>query len=206
MSGHSQCFTCWRWHSPDRRLYFNGYAVRLPEGLFLIDPAYSSDDDWSALDALGFPAGILLTNRDHERASDELRRRRGAPVWAHSAEGLLLRAPPDRVFADGDTLGGALKVIRFTRLKSPGECALLWPERRILFVGDLLTGHPPTSIGLVDEHQGKPEVIGEIRRLLDFDFDALLMGDGDPMIHGGRLAVEIWLNNYAGNDFDHQTR
>jgi len=183
----------WRWFSRDKGMDFNGYAARLPVGLFLIDPAYGSDEDWTGLDALGKPAGILLTNKDHERASDDLRRRYRAPVWIHGADGLLLQVRPEHIFADDDILGGALRAFRFTRLKSPGECALFWPERRLLFAGDVVTGHPAGSIGLVMKHQGKPEVIGEIRRLLDLDFDALLVGDGEPLLSGAKAAVERFL-------------
>lgn len=172
---------------------FNGYAVRLPAGLALIDPACSDDDDWSQLDALGRPAAILLTNKDHERACDELRRRFGAPVWIHEADAPLLQAPPDRSWADGETLLGALRVLRFTRLKSPGECAFWWPERRMLFVGDILTGHPAGELGLVMKHRDKPEVLEEVRRLLEPDFDALLVGDGQPFLEGGKSAVERFL-------------
>lgn len=183
----------WTWFSQDKRMDFNGYAVRLPAGLVLVDPAYSEDDDWSELDKLGKPSAIVLTNKDHERASDELRRRFGAPVWIHEADAPLLQAKPDRAFADQDRLFDALDVVRFTKLKSPGECGLLWRDRRALFVGDLVTGNPPGSIGLVMKHQGKPEVLEDVRRLLELEFDSLLVGDGAPFLSSGPVAIRRFL-------------
>lgn len=188
----------WTWFSQEKGMDFNGYAARLPQGLVLIDPAYSADDDWKELDALGKPAAILLTNKDHERASDELRGRFGAQVWIHEADAPLLNVKPDRTFGDDETLLGALRVVRCKHLKSPGECALLWTERRVLFVGDLVTGNPPGAIGLVMKHKDKPEVLEDVRRLLELDFDALLVGDGQPFLKDGKAAVERFLAATSG--------
>ncbi len=183
----------WRWFSQDKGMDFNGWALRLPSGLTLVDPAYSEDDAWDELDALGKPVHIVLTNKDHERASDELRGRYGAKVWIHEDDAPLLQAKADRTFADNELVAGALNAVRFTRLKSPGECALHWAERRVLIAGDVVTGHPKGSIGLVMKHQGKPEVLEDVRRLLAVDFDTLLVGDGEPFLTGGKAAVERFL-------------
>jgi hypothetical protein len=36
----------------------------------------------------------------------------------------------------------------------------------------------------------KPALIESLRRLLRLDFDTLLVGDGAPILHGGRAALE----------------
>ena len=168
---------------------FNGYAVRLPEGIVLIDPAYADDSTWSAIQAVGKPISILLTNKDHERASAELRHRFKIPVYIHEAEASLLSVQPEMTFADGARLNGVWDVVRFRRMKSPAECAFFGKERRLLVVGDALAGHPAGKLGLVKKHLDQPGVLEELKTLLELDFDAILMGDGQPMLSGAQKAL-----------------
>src|SRR5207244_567619 len=86
---------------------------------------------------------------------------------------------------------GPLAVVA-TKGKSPGEIALHWPERRILIVGDACVGKPPGALALLPT-----KVIDDIatlqqslRRLAELDFDALLVGDGAPILAGGRAALQ----------------
>src|SRR6185436_816159 len=102
----------------------------------------------------------------------------------------LLAVKPERTFGDGAVVAGALRAIRFRRLKSPGECAFLWKERRILFVGDAVTGHPAGQLGLVKKHLDQPAVLDDLKGLLELDFDAILMGDGEPMLAGAKSALQ----------------
>lgn len=179
----------WTWFSEEKGMDFNGYAVRLPSGLVLIDPAYAGEEVWGAIEKLGKPSLILLTNKDHERDSDDLRRRFHAPVAIHEADAPLLSAQPEQTFADDAKLAGVLEAVRFHGLKSPGECAFYWRERRLLFIGDAITGHPAGKLGLVKKHQGVPGVLEEVAKLLNLDFDAILMGDGEPMLSGAKAAL-----------------
>src|SRR6185436_19401694 len=43
----------WTWFSEEKGMEFNGYAIKLPEGLVLIDPAYADDAVWDELAKLG---------------------------------------------------------------------------------------------------------------------------------------------------------
>jgi glyoxylase-like metal-dependent hydrolase (beta-lactamase superfamily II) len=76
--------------------------------------------------------------------------------------------------------------------KSPGEVALHWPERRILLVGDACVGKPPGECALLPDKviDDKPALIQSLRRLAQLDFDTLLVGDGAPVLQGGRAALE----------------
>lgn len=183
----------WSWYSAEKGLDFNGYALRLPAGLVLIDPAYADEPVWAELERLGKPVKILLTNKDHERASDELRRRFGVPVAIHFEEAPLLQVPPEETFREGETLLGALETVRFHGLKSPAECAFLWKERRILIIGDLLTGLPGPSLGVVKKHLGNPKVGEAAERLKDLPFDHLLVGDGAPVVGRAPEVLKAYL-------------
>ena len=183
----------WNWYSEEKGLNFNGYAVRLTSGLVVLDPAYADEPLWRELESPQTPSAILLTNKDHERASGELRRRWKCPVLIHEADAPLLQEPPDETFGDAGIVFGALTPVRFTRLKSPGECAFLWTERRILFVGDAVVGKPGGKLGVVKKHEGNPAVLEDLKRLLLLDFDAILMGDGEPILTGGQAALRDFL-------------
>ena len=184
----------WSWYSEEKGMDFNGYAVRGPRGMVLIDPVCAPDDAWAQLAGLGRPAEILLTNKDHERASDELRRRFSVSVAIHEADAPLLAVRPERTFKDGELCSGFLEAFRFRSLKSPGECAFLWRERRLLFVGDALAGRPPGGLGLVKKHDGRPGVLEELRALLSLDFSAILVGDGEPILKDGKESLRLFLD------------
>ncbi len=188
----------WTWFSQDKGMNFNGYALRLGREFVLIDPAYDDAAVWEEFSILGPPTAVLLTNKDHERASHEVRGRFGIPVAIHAADAPLLEVPPERVFEDGAGPAIGLRAVRFRRLKSPGECAFLWTERRVLIVGDAVTGHPAGALGLVKKHQGSPAVVSELREvLLPLDFDVLLMGDGEPVLSGAKKLLEGFLSGAA---------
>jgi glyoxylase-like metal-dependent hydrolase (beta-lactamase superfamily II) len=76
--------------------------------------------------------------------------------------------------------------------KSPGEVALHWPERRILFVGDACVGKPPGECALLPDAviDDKRALIESLRRLGMLEFDALLVGDGAPVLEAGRSALK----------------
>lgn len=183
----------WTWFSEEKGMNFNGYLARLGKELVLIDPAYAEEPLWAEMERYGKPSAILLTNKDHERASEELKRRFKAKVYVHEQEAPLLSSKPEATFKDGATLFGELKAIRFTKFKSPAECAFHWPKRKVLFVGDAVTGHPAGKVGLVKKHLDKPEVLEDLKQLLDLEFDALLVGDGEPFLARGKAALEAFL-------------
>ena len=195
----------WTWFSEDKGMNFNGYAVNLGSEWGLIDPPYANEKTWKEISDLGKPTFILLTNKDHERASDELRQFFKIPIYVHEADAPLLNDPADHTFKEGQKLFHCLDVIRFHHLKSPGECAFLWKTKRILFVGDVVTGHPKGSIGLVKKHEGEPLVLEDLQKLLSLDFDILLMGDGEPFVQGGKKAVQHFLSGDAQQRYKRAT-
>ncbi|MEE9130898.1 MAG: hypothetical protein V3T84_12835, partial [Phycisphaerales bacterium] len=76
--------------------------------------------------------------------------------------------------------------------KSPGEVAFHWPERHLLIVGDAVIGNPPGRCGLLREQvMDNPQRLRQsVRRFLDFDFDTLLVGDGEPILEGAKARLE----------------
>ncbi len=188
----------WSVFSEEKKLNFNGYFIPTQHPLFgnvVIDPPPVSDLDLAQMETLGSVEQILITNRNHTRWSRELRRKFNAEIRINSADIQSEDMISDHNFGDGDMLAGFLKAIVIPDNKSPGETALFWEERKILFVGDALIGKPLGEVSLLP-----PEKYAEIEKaragiqvLDDLNFDSLLLGDGDPISTRGKKAIERFL-------------
>ena len=163
---------------------FNGYLVRHAEGNLCIDPVLPDDADLAAIGRLGV-AKILLTNRNHSRAANTVRERTGAPVLIHPGDAVHAREQGTAIDGElrtGETIG-PLTVLSAAG-KSPGEVALHWPARRLLFVGDAVIGHPPGRCSLLREKvmDDPARLRRSVADLANLDVDVLLVGDGTPIL------------------------
>ena len=189
----------WSVFSEEKKLSFNGYFIPTQHPLFgnvIIDPPPVSDLDLAQMESLGSVQHILITNRNHIRWSRELRGKYDAEIRMNSSDAQSEDLISDHNFGDGDMLAGFLKAVVVPDNKSPGETALYWEERKILFVGDAVIGKPPGEVTLLPP--GKYAEIEKARagiKVLDnLNFDSLLLGDGDPILTGGKKAIERFLD------------
>ena len=178
----------WSWLSERHDYNFNGYLVRTAAGNLCVDPVEPSAPTLDAIAHLGV-AHILLTNRNHVRAANLVRSRTGARTAIHPADAPHARQQGGQIDDDlsvGQRVGPFLVV--GVPGKSPGEVALYWPERRLLIVGDAIIGNPPGRCSLLPETvmDDPPRLRASVRRLLELDCDALLVGDGTPVLSGAR--------------------
>jgi glyoxylase-like metal-dependent hydrolase (beta-lactamase superfamily II) len=181
----------WPWFSERHGYDFNGYLLRLPGGNLCVDPVEMPDEVLSEIAAAGVQR-IALTNRNHFRASMKVKQKTGAPIAIHPADAAFARAKGTAVDEDlraGQRLG-PVEVVAAPG-KSPGEVALFWPERKLLLVGDACVGKPPGSCALLPDAviDDKARLAASLRALAELDFDALLLGDGAPILAGGRAAL-----------------
>jgi len=184
----------WSVFSEEKKLNFNGYFIPTQHPLFgnvVIDPPLVSDLDLAQMETLGLVQQILITNRNHIRWSCELREKFNAEIRMNSADAQSEDMISDHNFGDGDMLAGFLKAVVIPDNKSPGETALYWEEKKILFLGDALIGKPPGDVSLLP-----PEKYADIEKaragiqVLDaLNFDSVLMGDGEPILTGGKKAI-----------------
>jgi glyoxylase-like metal-dependent hydrolase (beta-lactamase superfamily II) len=149
------------------------------------------DDVLDALAREGV-ARIVLTNRNHVRASAKLRERTGARIAIHAADAAYARsqgAVIDDEIAFGDRVGPFVALDASG--KSAGEVALHWPERRMLVVGDACVGKPPGALALLSPKviDDMPRLQASLRRLCDLDVDAMLVGDGASILGGANAAL-----------------
>jgi glyoxylase-like metal-dependent hydrolase (beta-lactamase superfamily II) len=181
----------WSWFSEPHGYDFNGYLIRDAGGNLCVDPVQPGDRTLAEIERLGV-AAILLTNRNHSRAANTIRERTGAPVRIHPDDAAHARGQGTTI--DGDLRSaetvGPLVVVPAPG-KSPGEVVLHWPARRLLFVGDAVIGNPPGQCALLREKvmDDPARLRSSVRSLLDVDFDALLFGDGAPILHDAKARL-----------------
>ena len=90
---------------------------------------------------------------------------------------------------------GFLQAVEIHNNKSPGETALFWKERKILFVGDAMIGDPPGQLRLLPDSMYADIVLAMegLKVLQDLDFNTILVGDGVNIITEAKLAVDQFL-------------
>ncbi len=160
----------------------------------LIDPLAPA----AGLESLpGQPAHVLLTNRHHYRDSGRFVDRFGCGVRCveqgmHEFQG----GEPVEGFHFGDRLPGGIEAIEIGAI-CPDETALLIPKHGgIVALADGVVRQADGPLGFVPEaYMGDdPEAIKRglreaYRRLLDREFDHLLLAHGWPVIGGGKAAL-----------------
>ena len=187
----------WSWLSLKHGYNFNGYALKGEDGLIVIDPALVREEELNDILEIGEPRHIILTNKDHERMAYEIRDRCSAEIYINELDSSLLKSPADHTFRDRDTLPGNLKVITIPNNKSPGESALLLSEGKgVLFIGDAIIGWPKGEFSLLpmEKYQNSQMAKESISVLLDFDYDAVLVGDGESILEDGKGAIKRFLS------------
>ena len=188
----------WSVFSEEKKLNFNGYFIPTQHPLFgnvVIDPPPVSGLDLAQMESLGSVQQIIITNRNHIRWSRELQEKFDAEIRMNSADVQNEDLISDHNFGDGDMIAGFLETVVIPYNKSPGETALYWKDRKILFVGDALIGNPPGEVSLLPPgiYAEAEKARAGIKVLNNLEFDALLLGDGDPIPTGGKEAVERFL-------------
>lgn len=189
----------WSWFSAPHGYNFNGHLIVAPSGNLCIDPVEPDPDTLAEIANLGVTR-IVLTNRNHVRASNRIRAVTRAPAAIDSADAAYARsqgAELDEVLQAGDWLG-PLNVIAVPG-KSPGEVALHWPQRRILIVGDAVIGNPPGKCSLLREQvlDDPPRLRSSVGELLALDFDTLLVGDGEPILTGAHARLRELVETFS---------
>jgi glyoxylase-like metal-dependent hydrolase (beta-lactamase superfamily II) len=190
----------WAWFSEPHGYLFNGYLVRHTEGNLCVDPVPPSDESLAEISRMGV-ASILLTNRNHSRAANVVRERTGATTLIHPDDAAHARsqgAAIDGELSIGEKIG-PLTILAVTG-KSPGEVALHWPERKLLIVGDAVIGNPPGYCALLREKvmDDPARLRRSVRKLLDLEFDTLLLGDGVSILHDAKLRLKELVDTFPG--------
>jgi hypothetical protein len=151
-------------------------------------------------DEHGAPEHVLLTNRHHDRDAWHLREEFGCEVHCiangvHELEGRGSVEP----FDFGDELPGGVFAYEVDAI-CPDETALHVPKHGALACADGVVrwaaGGELSFVPdwLMDEPDETKQGLREAyRRLLDLEFDLLLLAHGEPVVSGGREALRHFI-------------
>jgi glyoxylase-like metal-dependent hydrolase (beta-lactamase superfamily II) len=136
---------------------------------------------------------IILTNRDHAREAAKYQGEFHCQLQVPEADATQMDLKPTKMFKDGELLPGGIWAIQLKDQKSPGESALFIQQGKgVLIVGDALIGKPAGSVSLLptEKYADVEKAREGLRRLLKYNFDSLLVGDGASVLTGAKQAVE----------------
>ncbi len=182
----------WSWFSQEKQIDFNGLFLSVGEHKILVDPPPMTAEASTFSRRQGGLDYIIVTNRDHAREAATYQADFRCQLQVPEADAPQMDVKPTRTFKDGELLPGGIWVIQLNDQKSPGESALYIQQGKgVLIVGDALIGKPAGSLSLL-----APEKYGDVakardglRRLLKYNFDSILVGDGASILVGAKQAV-----------------
>ena len=183
----------WSWFSEEKKLDFNGLFLSIGEHRILVDPPSMTPEDLADIRGRGQVDYIILTNRDHEREAAACQKEFACQVVVPEADASQMAIKAIRTHKDGELLPGGIWVIQLQDQKSPGESALFIQQGKgVMIVGDALIGKPPGSLSLLPpDRYGDPVKAREgLRRLLKYNFQTILCGDGISILTDARPVVE----------------
>jgi glyoxylase-like metal-dependent hydrolase (beta-lactamase superfamily II) len=187
----------WSWFSQEKQLEFNGLFLFVGEHRILVDPPLMTSEDRLQIRKSGQVDYILLTNRDHEREAAACQAEFGCQVMVPEADAPQMTVKANKTYKDGELLPGGIWAIHLKDQKSHGESALFIQQGKgVMILGDALIGKPSGSLSLLPaEKYADPTKAREgLRRLLKYNFETLLTGDGASILAGAKAVVERTLS------------
>jgi glyoxylase-like metal-dependent hydrolase (beta-lactamase superfamily II) len=188
----------WSELSNERGIAFNGYAVATEHGTVVIDPPDPGESGWALLDTLGPFEGVYITNRNHSRAAAAFRERYDAPVRIHRSDAEKARVTADETLAGDESVTDEVRIVSVPG-KSPGEIAFHLRRKQALIVGDLVIGATPGVLSTYPDEaiDDREELLQSAEKLLDLEFDALLLCDGDPLLRHGKEKLQAFVYSHG---------
>ena len=183
----------WSWFSEEKQLNFNGLFLSVGEHKIVIDPPPLTGEASTLIRRQGQLDYIIVTNRDHAREAATCQADFRCQLQVPEADVSQMDLKATKTFKDGELLPGGLWVVHLQNQKSPGESALFLQQGKgIVIVGDALIGKPAGALSLLpsEKYADAGKAKEGLRRLLKYNFDAILVGDGTSILTGAKQAVE----------------
>lgn len=181
----------WKRWQPDRSMDFNSWFCKGDELNIVVDPLEPDADDLQQIEEMGGVDWVVVTNRDHERATKFFVDRFDAKVAAGAGDADQLSAGVTQRLGDDDLFHG-WRVIVLEGFKSPGEIALYSNTRRTVILGDSLWGDPAGSLRFMPDAklEDPQRAVLSMRRVRGVaHLDNILIGDGTPIYGDGRAVL-----------------
>ncbi len=176
----------------------------LVEERVLIDPRVPPEGlEW--FEGSGAPVAALLTNRHHYRDAGLFAERFGTRVLVNRLGAQEFTAgEPVEFFSAGDELPGGVTAVEVggicadeTALFAPAHRAVSVADGLVRMPGDAPLGYVPDDL-MHDPDRTRAALTAAYTRLLDLDFDHLLLAHGHPVRGGAREELRIFLTERAG--------
>lgn len=185
----------WQWSrfSEEKQIDFNGLLLAAGEHRIVVDPPPMAAEDLVDCRRGGDIDYIVLTNRDHTRDAAALKKELGCQLFVPEADAGEMDVPADKTYRDGELLPGGIWAIHLKDQKSPGESALFIQQGKgVLILGDALLGKPPGALSLLaaEKYADVAKARDGLRRLLKYEFDTVLVGDGASIMTGAKPVLE----------------
>ena len=183
----------WSWFSEEKQIDFNGLFLTVGEHKILIDPPPMTGDASAVILRNGPIDYIIVTNRDHVREAEKYQDEFRCQLHVPEVDAPQMDLKPTKTFKDGELLIGGIWVIQLKDQKSPGESALFIQQGKgVLIVGDALIGKPAGFVSMLpaEKYADVAKAQEGLRRLLKYNFDSLLVGDGTSILTDAKQAVE----------------
>jgi glyoxylase-like metal-dependent hydrolase (beta-lactamase superfamily II) len=186
----------WSVYEPSVKCEMGCTALKVSSGLVLVDPVPLADEAWEELLAIAPVRAILLTNGNHVRATEALRKRHKVPVVTAAAtrkDITELRA--DVVLLENELLYGiaAIPIPGAT----PGETAF-FANTGVMVIGDAVI-HTSSEAGLEllpDKYCANAEQNrASLKKLLDYNFHTLTFAHGTPVTTHAKEKLGALLNS-----------
>lgn len=187
----------WSWFSEEKQLDFNGLFLMVGEHKILVDPPPMTAEAGTFIRRNGPVDYIIVTNRDHAREAATYQAEFKCQLYVPDADAAQMGVKPTKTFKDGELLPGGIWVIQLNGQKSPGESALFIQQGRgVLIVGDALIGKPAGAVCMLpaEKYTDVMKAKEGLQRLLKYQFESLLVGDGASILAGAKQPVEQLLH------------
>ncbi|MBS0182171.1 MAG: hypothetical protein JSS39_07185 [Nitrospira sp.] len=187
----------WSWFSDEKQLDFNGLLLVIGEHKILVDPPPMTTEARAVVRRYEPMDYIIITNRDHIREAAAYQSELKCQLRVPEADAAQMDVKPTKTYKDGELLPGGIWAIHLREQKSPGESALFIERGRgVLILGDALIGKPPGAVRMLpgEKYADLAKAKEGLRRLLKYNFDSLLVGDGSSILAGGKQQVEQLLS------------
>ena len=187
----------WSWFSEEKQLDFNGLFLMVGEHKILVDPPPMTAEASTFIRRNGPVDYVVVTNRDHAREAASCQAEFKCQLQIPDADAAQMELTATRTYKDGELLPGGIWVIHLKDQKSPGESALFIPQGPgVLILGDALIGKPAGAVSMLpaEKYADAAKAKDGLRRLLKYNFESLLVGDGVSILAGGKQPVEQLLH------------
>jgi glyoxylase-like metal-dependent hydrolase (beta-lactamase superfamily II) len=172
----------WSVYEPTVKCEISCAALKTGSGLVVIDPVPLADTAWKELLAIGPLRAILLTNGNHLRDADLLRKHHKVPiVTAPATRHDIVGTKCDVVLLETELLYGIAPIA--IPGATPGETAF-FSNSGVMVLGDAVINTDPEKglEFLQDKYCADPRQNRlSLKKLLNYDFHTLICAHGMPV-------------------------